>query len=334
VAADPSRRAVLAAAAAPLLVVGCKGIGALGPLPQPSPDVRTLDHAIAAEELMIARYQAAVTALAGRGSPTTTVAALLAQHQLHLVRLKGQLVLPPRLATARPSPSPSPPSVPAAHAHLLAGLAQAERAAAAALASELSRVPPALAQLMASISASEAAHAELLSKTRQPAGDTHGAAGQGTSAGAAPPGGPADGRPALAALQTALAAEQAASYGYGVVGAHLTGTKFALATTYWIAHQRERDKLTAMIAALGARPHPAAVAYQLPGQIRSAAQAVSLAALIEHQVAAAYLPLVAQPDQALRQLAARRMQTAAIWATRWNGRPQAFPGLPRPARRR
>jgi hypothetical protein len=31
------------------------------------------------------------------------------------------------------------------------------------------------------------------------------------------------------ALQAALAAEQAASYGYGIVGAHLTGTRFSAA---------------------------------------------------------------------------------------------------------
>ncbi len=135
------------------------------------------------------------------------------------------------------------------------------------------------------------------------------------------------GRAATAALQSALAAEQAASYGYGVVGAHLTGTRFSEATGDWIAHQRARDDLTQMISARGGRPHAAAVGYQLPVQVRTTADAVALAVMIEHQVTAAYLSLVAQPEPVLRAFAVRRMQAAAVGAARWSGHPQAFPGL-------
>lgn len=132
----------------------------------------------------------------------------------------------------------------------------------------------------------------------------------------------------VAALQAALAAEQAASYGYGIVGAHLAGTKFSEATVDWVAHQRARDELTRMITELGARPRAAAVAYQLPISVRTGADAVALAIVLEHQVTAAYLGLVAQADPVLREIGARRMQAAAIEAARWGGRSQAFPGLP------
>lgn len=132
----------------------------------------------------------------------------------------------------------------------------------------------------------------------------------------------------VAALQAALAAEQAASYGYGIVGAHLAGAKFSQATADWIEHQRARDDLTRMITGLGARPRAAAVAYQLPISVRTGADAMALAIVLEHQVTAAYLGLVAQADPVLREFGARRMQAAAVEAARWGGRSETFPGLP------
>jgi hypothetical protein len=135
-------------------------------------------------------------------------------------------------------------------------------------------------------------------------------------------------RPEIAALQAALAAEQAAAYGYGVVGAHLLGTRFAAASADYLAHERARDSLTAMIVARGVRPHPAAAAYRMPVTVNSTASAKSLAIVIERQVAAAYVGLVAVSDPALRQFGAEHMRAAAVRSARWGGRPQAFPGLP------
>ena len=147
----------------------------------------------------------------------------------------------------------------------------------------------------------------------------------------------AQARQDIAALQAALAAEQAASYGYGVVGSHLTGAKFTAATAEYVAHERARDTLTAMIAARGGRPRPAAAAYQLPITVTTNKQAVALAIMLERQVAAAYLGLVAVSDPALRTFAAQNMRDAAVREARWSDLPQAFPGLPasslRPARR-
>jgi len=167
VAADPTRRVVLTAAAiAPLLLAGCKGVGALGPLPTIGPDVVSLDHAISAEELMVARYQAALAALTSRPKITALVAGLLAEHQAHLDQLRSRLILPPRLATASPSPShtPAPPPTPSGLSQLLAELTAAEQAASARLTQQLLGAPPPLAQLMASIAASEAAHVVALAR--------------------------------------------------------------------------------------------------------------------------------------------------------------------------
>jgi hypothetical protein len=133
----------------------------------------------------------------------------------------------------------------------------------------------------------------------------------------------------IAALQAALAAEQAASYGYGVLGAHLTGLRFAAASADCVAHERARDRLSGMITARGGHPQPAAAAYQLPIAVHTPAAARSLAITLERQVTAAYVGLVAVQDPALRAFAATTMRDCAVRSARWSGRAQAFPGLSR-----
>jgi hypothetical protein len=140
-------------------------------------------------------------------------------------------------------------------------------------------------------------------------------------------GGSAPGGPAIAALQAALAAEQAACYGYGVVGAYLSGAAAARANMDWIAHQRARDRLTATISAAGADPVPAAVAYRLPVLVQSATQARALAVILEDRIAQAYIRLVGLGDQALRAEGATQLRDAALRATAWNHATIAFPGL-------
>jgi Domain of unknown function (DUF4439) len=136
---------------------------------------------------------------------------------------------------------------------------------------------------------------------------------------------------AVAALQAALAAENAACYGYGVVGAHLAGTGLAAtAASDWVAHQRARDSLIAMITAAGADPVPASVAYRLPAAVSTAAEARALAVMLEDGVAQAYIGLVGLTDLKLRARGARGLQSAALRAAAWRHGTVAFPGLPGP----
>jgi hypothetical protein len=137
----------------------------------------------------------------------------------------------------------------------------------------------------------------------------------------------ADASQKVAALQSALAAEQAASYGYGVVGARLTGAAFKAASADCVIHERARDALELIITGLGATPRPAATAYRLPIDVHNAAEAAELAVDLEIEVLTAYVNLVAVTDPALRTLAATSMQNAAVRAARWGGRSGAFPGL-------
>jgi hypothetical protein len=161
VRADLRRRSVLAAAAmtVPLVAAGCKGVGGLGTLPKAAPDVAVLDHAIATEQALIARYHAALAGSPGLGG---TLGPLLAQHREHLGRLTSMLIVP---ATPRPTPRPSASATAGAaspRAATLAVLEAAETDAASSLVRRLALAPPALAQLLASIAASEASHALLL----------------------------------------------------------------------------------------------------------------------------------------------------------------------------
>ena len=133
--------------------------------------------------------------------------------------------------------------------------------------------------------------------------------------------------PALPALQAALAAEDAAIFGYGVAGAHLSGSRKSAAEQDWTEHNEARDTLTAMISALGATPVAAQAFYQLPFAVHDAATAMTLAAYLEDGVTRAYLGLVAVSDQRLRMFGALAMQGSAERAAFWRGTTEAFPGL-------
>jgi hypothetical protein len=132
----------------------------------------------------------------------------------------------------------------------------------------------------------------------------------------------------VTALQGALAAEHAAVYGYGVVGAMLAGPGQANARADWTAHQVARDNLATMLTGLGATPVAASPAYQLPFAVTSAQSAARLAATLEEGVTRAYLALVAVGNPSLRTFAAQAMQTSANRTLAWTGTTTAFPGMP------
>ncbi len=132
----------------------------------------------------------------------------------------------------------------------------------------------------------------------------------------------------ISALQAALAAEHAAAYGYGVVGAHLTGHALTAARADWVAHLVARDSLESMLQSAGATPVAAAAAYRLPQRVHGTAAAIALAVTLENRVTEAYLGLVAATRPALRKFGAREVVAAAIRAASWRGHTVAFPGFP------
>jgi hypothetical protein len=175
VAVNPSRRAVLAASAAavPLLLTACKGVQVLG-APRPAPgDVAALRSAIGTEEHLIASYRQAMTGITGASTAALAgLGVVLAEHEQHLAQLRSRLVEPAGSGSpALGSPAPGSPAgaagVPAGLAPAAGFLEAAERAASDRLISDVEAVPGSLAQLFASIAASEATHVPYLKSIGQ-----------------------------------------------------------------------------------------------------------------------------------------------------------------------
>lgn len=166
----PSRRAVLSAvvrgvplAAAPLVLAACRGVQVLGSPPAPPADIRALIAAITAEEQMLARYGAAVAALpAGQAAALLAVRTVQAEHAAHLRQLRSRLIEPAPHPSATPRPVTISPGSTGTTGGILQALEQTEQASSDRLIAALRVLPPALAQLFASIAASDATHVPYL----------------------------------------------------------------------------------------------------------------------------------------------------------------------------
>lgn len=156
-----------------LVTVGCRssdvftGPDPLAGRPPLGHDVLTLQAVIAAEEDLIYLYRTAINGDSGTAARSRMLRSLLAQHEQHLAQLKARLIEPDGTTAAQASPGPSPgPSSsaasPAPARVTTARLRAAERASAAGLVRRLATVEPALAQLFASIAASDATHVTAL----------------------------------------------------------------------------------------------------------------------------------------------------------------------------
>ena len=137
------------------------------------------------------------------------------------------------------------------------------------------------------------------------------------------------------ALNAALAAEHAAVWGYGVVGAALPGDKRDLATATENAHRDARDGLVALLSERGADAVAAEGAYEVPFPVLSEADAAALAVTLEDGVSAAYVRVLGEAAApAARELAVAALGTTEVRAVAWRTRAKKtpftnpFPGLP------
>jgi len=173
----PRRRILLASATTlPLLLAtaGCRssdvfaGPDPLAGRPPLGHDVLTLQTVIAAEENLIHLYRGALNGDSGTATREPQQArsrmlrALLAQHEQHLAQLRARLIEPPGRTDQTTGPAASAAGSPGPARVTTAQLRAAERASAAGLVQRLATVEPALAQLFASIAASDATHATAL----------------------------------------------------------------------------------------------------------------------------------------------------------------------------
>ena len=156
-----SRRQLLAASptALPLFLAlsGCKGPAVLAAPPTVSHQTHVLLHAVTAEANLIWMYDKAIAAYSGL---EPTLAPLRAEHQAHLAALRGRITEP--AGKKVPQAASSKPAIAGTQAGALAQLEAAEAAAVRTLMSRLPGAAPSLAQLYASIAASESTHATVL----------------------------------------------------------------------------------------------------------------------------------------------------------------------------
>jgi hypothetical protein len=137
-----------------------------------------------------------------------------------------------------------------------------------------------------------------------------------------------------AALRELVAAEHAAVWGYGALGAALPADAREPAVTGDVAHRDVRDRLVALLESRGADPVPREAGYTLPFPVLSAVDAAALAVVLEEGVSAAWVRLLDQAaESAVRELAVTELGAAEVRAVGWRaaaGRTpvtSAFPGL-------
>jgi Domain of unknown function (DUF4439) len=138
-----------------------------------------------------------------------------------------------------------------------------------------------------------------------------------------------------AALQEVLAAEHAAVWGYGVVGAALGSGSDTAAVASQAAHRDLRDRVAELLDSRKVDPVPAKAGYALPFPVLSAKDAAALAVTLEDGASRAWVRLLDQASQkATRQLAVESLGAAEVRAVAWRAAAgktpvtSAFPGLP------
>ncbi len=137
-----------------------------------------------------------------------------------------------------------------------------------------------------------------------------------------------------AALGEALAAEHAAVWGYGVVGAALDPGTRGTAGAAETAHRDARDEVVAVLADRSVEPTPAEGAYALPFPVLSPVDATRLAVVLEDGVAVAWVRVLDQAaGQDTRRLALDALSGAEVRAVGWRAAAgevpvtSALPGL-------
>jgi len=136
-------------------------------------------------------------------------------------------------------------------------------------------------------------------------------------------------------LASALAAEEAAIWAYGLIGVHLKeGSEQDQARATEDLHRARRDDLVEQLAALKAVTAPTPAGYQLPFPVEDRATALKLAIQIEDGVAQAWRVLLPVTESAQRAGALSALTDSAVRATKWRRLAQVtpltliFPGRP------
>lgn len=134
----------------------------------------------------------------------------------------------------------------------------------------------------------------------------------------------------LEAWQRTLAAEHAAVYLYGVLGARTAAADQPrllrdLSAAYAV-HRARRDQVSRTIRDLGGTPEPAATGYELPTGVGTPGGVRRVAGEIEDSCATTYAWAVANTTAEARRAAVGMLQDAAVRGLAFGGTPEMFPG--------
>lgn len=129
-----------------------------------------------------------------------------------------------------------------------------------------------------------------------------------------------------AAWQASVAMENAAVFGFGLVGGRLGASNQAAQWSLGL-HTAHRDQLRAALAADDATAPAPGPAYTPPSSVTTNRDAIRLAASIELASQPAYTGLVVAGTTPWRATAARWLRTSALAELAWTGRVEALPGL-------
>ncbi|MEH3076065.1 MAG: DUF4439 domain-containing protein [Quadrisphaera sp.] len=352
---SPSRRAVLAAlsASAAAALAGCStpwGRLRVQPLggdpppttPPPGPDELAVQAAAAAVSAVLAQVGGLDEALAGplRSALGEQLTAL-GEPAPSTSPATGAPTSTATTTTSSPSGS-APPSTGASSPGAGRGVQQVSQllvGAGTTASSDLADVAGGTARLLACAAAGlDVAGSWVLSAT---GADPEGAAAPPSSSSpAAGPSSPSAGTsptPAAAsgeqgALVAALAVEEAAQYGYGVLAVRLSGAQRDAAVSALGTHTDLVEQLRDDLLALGAAPPAPQPAWALPSPVADAAGALALAQQLEGSSAAAWADVVAAAVRERRDAAADQLRRAAQRWHSWRtaaGTPGlvALPGL-------
>lgn len=295
-----------------LVAAGC---GSDEPAPGPArrpgePDAALVDRV----RTLVGARLAEVVAVRSR-VPALRVPLLPLQelHRAHLAALAGSPATPPGAA-------PDPASGGAARARSRLRRREADHSRLLREAALESR-SGALARLLASMAGGVGAHAGAL-------------AGGAPPPVVAPPG-PAptsepEPEPTIAAWQDVLAAEHAAVYVLGVLGARTSQTTspelLEQVRSAYVEHRGRRDDLIGQVAAAGGLPRAAVTAYAAPQGLDSPVGITAAATALEQATATSYAALVADSTGSARAQAVGWLADSAIRVLALRGTPEMFPG--------
>jgi hypothetical protein len=127
-------------------------------------------------------------------------------------------------------------------------------------------------------------------------------------------------------LGDALAGEHAAIFGYGVLGAHLTGPALDLARQAEAAHRARRDGLLVRLSSASPAPPAADPAYTLPFAVTDEASALKLATGIEERTGAVWRATIAEVGGDDRHRALDALTDCALRAARFRRAAGQTPG--------